>query len=342
MRLPWRKQPERRSYSSDILAAVFQQASTEQADAGKSAAVEAGAGYVARQFMAAEVEGPSWVADMLPPLVLAQIARNVMRRGASVWAVEAERLSEAAYWNFTSGRTSDRRGWRCQLSDSGPGGQRTRLLPWERVLLFEWAHEPAVPWTPSGPLQFASLTSVLAGNAEQALSHETNTPVGNVVEIPSDGKGATEYADASAALKNAAGRIWFSETLKVGDRGLEPDASWKQKHIGPMPTEALVEVGKDAFNRCLAAMGVPTDLFAGGGNSQGQREAARRCHLNLIVPLSRMIERELRDKVDDAIRLKHETYFVDMVGRSQVVAKLTDSGVALNVALAAVGLGDDR
>ena len=42
--------------------------------------------------------------------------------------------------------------------------------------------------------------------------------------------------------------------------------------------------------------------------------------------------------LNSGIRLKHETYFADMVGRSQVVEKLTGAGVALPVALAAVGL----
>ena len=341
MRWPWSKTAvEKRSYTSEILAAVFQHAATESADAGKSAAVETGAGFLARALQGAEVEGPGWVRDMISPVVLSQIGRGLIRRGSSVWAVESDSLTEAGYWIFEHGATADRNSWRCRVTDHGPSGSRTRLLPWNRIVFTQWGHDPALPWAPAGPMQFASLTAAMASNTEQALGHEAATPVGAVLEIPAEGWDDDELGAVKNAINQAKGRIFFADAMKVGDKSLEPDSGWKQKHIGPMPTDALVEIGKDSFHRSLAAMGLPIDLFAGGGNSQGQREAARRAHLNLIMPVTKMIQHELRDKLDTDLRIRHDTHFLDMVSRSIVIEKLTGAGVALNVALDAVALSD--
>ena len=43
-------------------------------------------------------------------------------------------------------------------------------------------------------------------------------------------------------------------------------------------------------------------------------------------------------KLESPVRLKFDSYAMDMVSRATVVAKLTQAGVASGVALAAVGL----
>ncbi|MCY4157277.1 MAG: hypothetical protein OXF66_07595 [Gammaproteobacteria bacterium] len=338
--MPWRK-PEKRSYTSSILSAVFQHATTVSADAGKIGGVEAGAGFVARALAGARIEGPEWAKAMLTPMVFSQIGRSLIRRGGSVWAVEPDMLTEASYWNFEEGANSNRSGWRCRVTDNGPHGSRVRVLPYDRILFLAWGHDPALPWAPSGPLQFASTTAALASNAERALSHEAATPVSSVVEIPAEGWSDDELASVKSKITAAEGRLFFSDTLKTGDKNIDPDSPWRQRHIGPMMMKELNEAARDGFQRALASMGLPPDLFQHGANSQGQKEAARRAHLNVILPLGEMIEHELRVKLDGGIRLKFETYFADLVGRSMVVEKLVNSGVAINVALSAVGLDDD-
>ena len=62
--------------------------------------------------------------------------------------------------------------------------------------------------------------------------------------------------------------------------------------------------------------------------------------MNVVVPLSKLLEAELSQKLEAPIRLKHDSYPLDMVSRAQVVHKLTAAGVALPVALEAVGLVD--
>lgn len=339
MRWPWQK-AERRGYTDRILQSIYQHATEVAADAGKSSAMESGAGFVARALAAAEVVGPEWARRMLPPLALAQIGRGLIRRGVSIWAIGEDEVFEAGYWNFQQGAVS-RDSWRCRVTLNGPHDTIDRVLPFERILFFEWGHHPAIPWAPSGPLQFASTAGELASNTERALAHESATPVSAIVEVPADGWADNELAGVKAKIKNAAGRLFFADAMKTGDRLTDPDSSWRQKHIGPMPVGELVELGRDAYQRALGAMGLPPDLFQHGANAQGQKEAARRAFLNVVVPLGKVIERELQDKLDSRIRLKHDRYFADAVGRAQVVEKLTAAGVPLNVALSAVEIVDD-
>ena len=54
-----------------------------------------------------------------------------------------------------------------------------------------------------------------------------------------------------------------------------------------------------------------------------------------------MVEHELTAKLETPVRLRFDSYALDMVSRATVVAKLTGAGVAPGVALAAVGLADD-
>ena len=79
----------------------------------------------------------------------------------------------------------------------------------------------------------------------------------------------------------------------------------------------------------------------GGLDEEMRRRArafVRRWHLNTVLPLARLVEHELTEKLEAEVKLTFDTYALDMVSRSQVVAKLTAAGVALPVALAAVGL----
>ena len=102
----------------------------------------------------------------------------------------------------------------------------------------------------------------------------------------------------------------------------------------------MVKVADAAFMRVLAATGTPPSLFV-DSDGTSQREAVRRWHMNTVLPLARILEAELTMKLEAEVKLKFDAYPLDMVSRSQVVTKLTAAGVALPVAMDAVGLGGD-
>ena len=63
--------------------------------------------------------------------------------------------------------------------------------------------------------------------------------------------------------------------------------------------------------------------------------------MDIVVPVTRLLEHRLRLRLETDVHLRHDGYPLDVVSRATVVHKLTQAGVALPVALAAVGHGGE-
>ena len=145
-----------------------------------------------------------------------------------------------------------------------------------------------------------------------------------------------------ADIAGARGKALLVETSAAGwgeGRASAPQRDWMASRLGPMPPPGMVEVAQQAFERVLAATGTPPSLFV-DSDGTSQRESVRRWHLNLVLPLARLVEHELAAKFETPVALKFDTYALDMVSRATVVAKLAQAGVPMATALDAVGLAD--
>ena len=103
----------------------------------------------------------------------------------------------------------------------------------------------------------------------------------------------------------------------------------------------MAEVGRDAFARTLAACGTPPSLFTADADGTAQREALRRWHMGTVLPLARLLEAELRAKLEADIRLRFDPYPLDVTGRAAAFAKMVTGGVTVEQALIASGLLTD-
>ena len=90
----------------------------------------------------------------------------------------------------------------------------------------------------------------------------------------------------------------------------------------------------------MAATGTPPSLFTANADGTAQREAVRRWHMNTVLPLARLLQDELGEKLEGECRLVFDSYALDMVSRASVVDKLVRANVPTATALAAVGLDD--
>ena len=116
-----------------------------------------------------------------------------------------------------------------------------------------------------------------------------------------------------------------------------PQKDWVANRLGPQPPAVLAQLRIDSFMHVLASTGTPPALFT-DSDGTAQRESVRRWHQNAVKPLARILEHELTTKMETPIRLKFDTYAMDMVSRAQVVDKLVKAGVDLSTAMAAVGM----
>ena len=253
------------------------------------------------------------------------------------------KLIPASSWHWEGNHDPD--SWTVRATCYGPSTSTTWNLPASAVVFVRWGGTPGQPYVGTGPLSWAHTTARLQSEAERSLADEAQGPLAQLLAIPSDG-GDSADSDPLKMLKadiaGARGKALLVETSAAGwgeGRTAAPQRDWQAARLGPMPPDSMVTIRKDAFEAVLAAYGTPPSLFL-DSDGTSQREAVRRWHLNLVLPLARMVEHELTAKLETPVELKFDSYALDMVSRATVVAKLAQAGVPMATALDAVGMGD--
>ena len=351
MRWPWQPRETRDSggdFSDAVVRLLEAQAAGSAADASSTAAVEAASGALSRAFASATVEGEAWVQHAVTPTVLAQIGRDLIRSGDSMHAIRVDgdgtvQLIPCSSWHFEG--SHDPHSWTVRATAYGPSTSTTWNLPASAVVFVRWGSAPGQPYVGTGPLSWAHTTARLQSEAERSLADEAGGPLAQLLSVPQDG-GDDGDNDPLKMLKSdlsgARGKALLLETTAAGwgeGKSAAPSGDWKQSRLGPMPPDGMVKISQHAFERVLAACGTPPSLFL-DADGTSQREAVRRWHLNLVLPLARLVEHELTAKLETEVKLKFDSYALDMVSRATVVAKLAQAGVPMATALDAVGLDD--
>ena len=187
-----------------------------------------------------------------------------------------------------------------------------------------------MPYVGTGPLSWASITAKLQSETERSLADEAGGPIANLVSIPQDGGDGGEddtLTSLKADIRTARGKALLLETVAGGwgeGRAAAPQRDWTGQRLGPMPPPGMVAAADAAFQRVLAACGVPPPMFI-DADGTSQREALRRWHMNTVLPLAKIIEHELTEKLEAEVKLVFDNYALDMVSRAQVVAKLVSA-----------------
>ena len=293
--------------------------------------------------------GPSWVKDAISPEFLSQVGRDLIRSGNSMYVItmsDKVSLLPCSSWHFEGDSHPDT--WTVRATTYGPSSSTTRHLPFSGVVFVKWGSTPGQPYIGKGPLSWASTSMRLQSEVERSLADEAGGPLAQLLAIPQDG-GDGEEDDPLAPLKtsiaSARGKALLIETTAAGwDQGASgaPRKDWMASRLGPHPPESLEKIRMGTFNAVLAACGTPPSLFI-DSESQAQREALRRWHMNLVIPMAKIISRELTTKLEVDISLKFDSYPLDLQMRAASFAKLIDAGMDPVKALQVSGLlaGDE-
>ena len=354
MRWPWSKpEPERREalpFTDAVVAALTAQAAgTATGDPSAIAALEAAAGLYAAAFAGATVT-PDSARSALSAPCMALLARDLIRRGESVHAIEVEgvtvRLRPCGSWDVRG--PADERGWWYRVDVFGPSGNETRFLPAGAVIHARYAVDPARPWYGIGPLGWARATGTLAANLESRLGEEAGGPVGHLLPVPetggAEGEG-DEPNDPLAALRadiaKGKGRTLTVETTSAGfgeGRQAAPMEDWKPRRFGASPPDVLPTLRTDAALAVLAACGVPAALVS-DADGTAQREAWRRWAMGPLAGLAATVEAELSAKLDIPIGLDFSgLWAADMAGRAASFKAMVTAGMDAAKAAGLAGL----
>ena len=344
MRWPWAKREKRAaSYTDLLIAGAESLAITGLSPSATTAAVEAAAGAWARTFGSAAVENaPDDVIEALSPLTLAQIGRDMIRKGESLLAISLGgagelMLTPASGW-AVSGATADPGSWIYRVEDCGPSGTRTRTLPASSVIHAVYSFDPSRPWQGRGPLNWASLSATLHNRAERALVEDVSGAVGYVLPAPAGGENAddddasdTQLGALLSRLKALKGGLMVVDSMSGswgGDHRDAPNQDWAQHRLGPEPHATLAAVHSQTARDVVGACGVPLSLIFGGTDAAALRESWRQFLHGSVAYVARTVERELRVKLDAPdLKLNFDSLFAsDLSGRARAFQSMVTAG----------------
>ena len=225
----------------------------------------------------------------------------------------------------------------------------TRNYSGAAVIHARYSVDPARPWAGISPLNWATLTSRLYANLEDALADEAGGVRGALLPIPAgpnadgDDDGTDDpNARLRADIKAAKGGTLMVETTAGGwgeGASAAPSADWRSQRLGANPPMSLATLRTDAAQAVLAACGVSADLFV-AGDAAGQRESWRRFLHGSIVPLGDLLADELAVKLDvPGLTISFSRLFAsDLSGRARAYQSLVGGGMDAGRAAALAGL----
>ncbi|MXY07573.1 MAG: phage portal protein [Rhodothermaceae bacterium] len=351
MRWPFWKRPETRSSWADAVARLEHLlAGSDYSDVVKTAGAEIAAGIMERAFASATVTGVrELIAPALNPSMLAYVGRQITLHGASVHLIRTSsgklELIPGQSWELY-GVDPNPDTWEYDVYCPTPSGQFNK-----RVSSLDVVHVRAgclrdTPWSGRSALRNAADLGTGHSRIESSLSKELKGAAGRLLPAPLDP--SKNDADTTAFLKaldKLAGGPMMVETMRTGlgaGARLESKmtSDWEQKRIGPNPPESIIKLRNDLQASAGIALGIPAELLRADASSQARREAWRQLYFGTILPMARLLQNELRYKLESpelTIRFD-ELGASDLQGRGRAFKSLTDGGIDKDKAMRLCGL----
>ena len=337
------------NFTDTLIAGLLARAGGTQAVMTAQGAVEVAAGLWARSFAAATVSPTTALTSPLGASWRAGAARELCRRGEACFLIVVDgggvELVPAVEWDVR-GLLSES-GWYYSLTLAGPDGTVTRTVPGESVVHLRYACDPSSPWAGRSPLSFAAETGQLGANLERALADEASSPVGALIPVPrQDASEDDDDADNDtlALLQNdiskLRGKPALVETTAAAwgeGRINAPMTDWKSQRVGANPPAGLITLREGVQASVLSIHGIPPGLLSGRGASS--RESLRLFFRTTVIPLARIIEGELRRKLDPAVEFSFaDLAAADVSTAARATGVLVKAGIPVDEARKLSGL----
>lgn len=298
------------------------------------------AGLYSRCLSAATVEGaPDEIAGALTPDLLELIARNLIRRGEDhhLIVVRGGRVElRPQGFVYATGASADPMSWTYQATEFGPSDSRHRWVMATSMLHCRYSVDSSRPWLGIPPWSWASTTSAAIASLDRMVAREAAAPHGSLLGVPSspqlDEDGDTRPLDGFRQdLAQAKGRTLIVE--RAGDWGEQT----------PQGNPARIELTRYGLEResidslrtatgrdVLAACGVPPSLVVPNADGTSQRESLRRFLHTSLRPTARIIESELRIKLDapELVLDLSEVHAADIAGKARAYASFIKAGMS--------------
>ena len=311
MRWPWSKPVETRESYTDAVVASLYAGATNTTGIRTLASLEIAASLWARSLSVATVRPEGAALGGLTPDVLSDIGRRLCRDGEALYLLDVQggRVSLLPISHYDVSGNFDPGSWVYRISLAGPTSHTTRLSSGDGLLHFRYSTDPERPWKGISPLGRATETAALAANLEHSLRDEASGPVGSFLTLPAESGPVDDDDDPLATVRSGIGQARGAPVLIEttagghGDRGNAPLQDWKPNRFGAAWPAPVLAARGPIGESILAACGVPPSLVQANSDGTAQRESWRRFYATTILPLGRIVETELRMKLDASAKL---------------------------------------
>ena len=314
-------------------------------DAGTLAVVEACAGLWERAFESATVQPMNNLTMGLTPHFMGLAARALAVRGEFLAVIRLDgmnvRLIPATSFDVILGN-ADPITWAYRTDTTGPSSATSEYLASDAVLHFRIGSDVKQPWRGRAPLSRASKTAALAAQVEESLTWEFKTPIGRIAPVSGNEENRKQYWDGLSL----GGLTVYGSIAAAGQPQQEHARDFKPVSYGPEPDQFSIELRTHVGQEIAAAFGVPPSLLNPTGDGAGQREAWRRFWAGTVQPIGRVIEAEVKEKLEPSVTIGHEAMKAsDEDGRSRAIMRraqayktLRDAGIEADEARTLAGL----
>ena len=332
-------------YTDMLVAALQAQAAGGDSSPAATGAVEAACAVISRALSAASVENAGPFANALTPAMLGMAGRALVVRGECAFLIETgggmPELLPCASWDVTGGDPRPA-AWTYRVDLAGPSGTSTRQASGADVVHFRWSCDPAQPWRGVSPIARAGLTGRALAAAETAIGNEAKGPHGHLMAVGDQlpPEAATALHGKITGLKGGLALLETQASWSAMGPQSAPKRDWAAERIGFNAPESLNAAAAMAARGILGAVGIPPALFEAKGDGSGQREAWRRTLHGTLAPLAKILETELRAKLEQprlAINMD-PLHASDISGRARAFGSLVKGGMDVTEAARLSGL----
>ena len=336
-----RQQPETRAAANYTDAWVQQLIrgadGSGDANVEASGALQTASQMVAQGFMACTVSGVSpFIAAALTPDFFALTARTLYRKGEVIFFIDTSEdelaLLPASHCQIEGPPHPKRQVYRLTLP--GPTSDLSVVVPSAGVVHLKYSANVDRPYQGVSVSASASIAAQFTASAnlsmadESAMSHGAFLPMATE---PSD----TTMSALSDKINLMRGRVTAVKTNRDSG-GAIPQDDYKANRLGATPPPGFVQARTDADLAFYNAATIPIELVTGQGDATA---AWRRMLFGVILPLAKMVEAELRVKLESPMLALEfsELRAADVQARSRAYAAFRKGG--LSVADASLNAG---
>ena len=357
MNWPFKKKPEERAESISVTGSAFGGIFANAILSGATSAQSIIETRYSLAFASAQISPESGVAAGISPEMLRMIGAQLARFGEALFAIDVAsgriRFYPAGSW-LVAGDSPAPENWIYRLDVFSPSGSETKILPSAGVLHFRMGAEPGSPWRGRGFLEQPQSTEAVLRAIDLYLCSELTSGHGKILPLPTPPKSLTESAkqgkmpdvlelksEVSTVLQSMRGQTAIARTFGSLTSGNAPDKNkdWNPVVIGPSIGPEYEPLRRSIEWSLLATAGLPPSLFDSRAPGNASREGLRQFLYTGLAPLGKLVQAELREKIDPSIGLSFSaTGAADVVGRARALKALVEAGIPLEQARPLAGL----